>query len=247
MLDPHSFCVNAWLAQYSGLDLQGLSPCEFPRAFFTDADDPAANLVLTGRGGSLAAPEALMLALGAPMSVTSIEMEGENLRVEIWPKGAPAKVELSEPWTSCCIQGQFLALKIVAGVLNGLKLKGTPLVQVKSALKVEARRMSEAGRINAKLTLRPQKQQIVLDLGRAKQLTGVVFKELTGARSIVFAFFIGEWHGHKNKPVATDHYYIPETEPQFRLRFKPIVPVKVVQIQFCDILAGFALPKVELF
>jgi hypothetical protein len=138
-------------------------------------------------------------------------------------------------------------MKVVSGALRRLRLNGEPLVQVKSSLKIDCKRISEVTKIQGKVILKPLKQQLAIDLGRPKQLTGVVMRDLQGVRSIILAFFLGDWHGRKNKPVATDYYYIPEGGSQFRWRFKPIVPVKVVQVLFCDVAPGFLLPKVELF
>jgi hypothetical protein len=142
---------------------------------------------------------------------------------------------------------QFLTVTLQKGELYKLKLKGTPQLQARVNRPTQLKRVPDPAKIRAKLLVIPAKHQMVLDAGKAKTLSGIIFRDFQGAQSVIFAFFTSHWDRPKEKPVATDYCYIPEGESQFTIRFKLTVPVRFVRVHFFDLHPGFVEPKSEVF
>jgi hypothetical protein len=245
--DPGEGGTNDFLAGFLGSAEAG-GPLLFPGAFLADADDPADNLVLTRAGGKIAGPKGYSLVLGAPMEVRGVAAFGsEGLRLTLRAADGQ-RVEIGTDEVACSIVGQFLNLRIGEGELNRLEIQGVPIIPKREREGAgQLRRPQEWVKVPVKAVLAAGKHQIVVDVGVARKLNGVLLRELQGARWVIFAFFVGDWNSPKSRPVATDYYYLPEGEQQFRLLFKPIVPSRYVHMQFGDVAPGFSEPRVELF
>jgi hypothetical protein len=159
----------------------------------------------------------------------------------------PGKAEVRDSFTDCDISSQFLTVSLQKGELHRLKLDGVPHVQARAVRTMELKRVPDPPKISAKLISIPAKHQIVLDCGKKQTVSGVLFRDFHGAQSVIFAFCPTHWDRPKKKPAATDYFYLPDADSQFRLRFTVTTPVRYVHIHFCDLQPGFVEPKAELF
>jgi hypothetical protein len=190
-----------------------------------------------------------MLALGAEMGISSVQLEGDrDCLIVIRKPGMGTKIEVRPPQEQkIAITGQFFTVTLQRGVLRKLKLSGMEAIQLPCAVGEEAKKVPTPPKLSAKLIQIPAKRQIVLDVGKPKKMKGLVFRDMIGVRSIILAFFAGKWDNPQEKPVATDYYYIPEGDSRFVLRFKAFVTARFLQIHFYDVSGGFTEPKVTLF
>jgi hypothetical protein len=221
---------------------------QFPSAFFTNASDPAANLILTAAGGVATGTQNWMLALGADMSLTQVEVVGSKECVlHIGLVGSAIHVELKGSQSrECRITGQFFTVSLRAGTLNKLILTGVEAIQPAKTLVVESKTVSLGKQLSSKVLSFTGKRQVILDIGKRKDVKGLAFRDMVGLTSVVLGFFASKWDDAGEKPSASDFYYIPEGESQFVLRFKATVNARFVQIVFYDILPSFVEPKLTI-
>jgi hypothetical protein len=89
---------------------------------------------------------------------------------------------------------------------------------------------------------------VIVDVGKARSIQGIVFRDCIGVRSVLLAFFAITWVNPQEKPVAVDYGFLPDyPDTEFVMRLKSPITAKIIQIQFYDVLQGYVEPKIELF
>ena len=247
LYDPQEDITHQWLLSHLNTHTTR-DPTRFPCAFFTTADNPTYNLVLTDSGGAIKAPQNLGLALGTAMAITSIAIEcSDDCSVVIRPEGSMTKCELNaltSRTAACSFSTQFLTLTLRQGTLHKLSFTATPLPKPNFDLTQPITTADDPKEIRTRVTNNSQRHSALLDAGRPMPIKGISFQSLSAVRSLILVFYATDT---RETPIATDHYYIPECDSPFVLRFKHEVTARLVQVQYYDIIPGFTEPKITMF
>ncbi|OHT05627.1 hypothetical protein TRFO_26577 [Tritrichomonas foetus] len=273
LISPTEHTTNEFITDfiYNNTDsYANYNPCAFPYAFFTTADDPKVNCVLTEKGGSISAPANLLLALHAPLNIDSIEVKGsESLvltirqdlqcgRNEAEISGSDGTLNAnSHEETSIFVKksideqtpltGQFYHVMLKNGTLTHLMMKGEMIYTKDPVPKIEKKYMKSSHHKDIKTKQIPSnfERSIMLEISSKDKINGIHFKELNGLHSIVLAFY--ENTNHLTKPFLTDFFFIPSGSSSFWLKFKKEIVAKAVAIQFYDVDETFTEPKACVF
>ena len=235
-------------------------PSVFPYAFFTTADDPKLNLVLTKDGGEMKCPVNLQLSLYYPTNVHNITVNGsDNLHLIIKEDNTSHinEIDIVGPKSmNCNLQGQFFHIILKEGTLTHLMLEGDPIItQVKSHITKKitlTRKNSTILRLIDKMKPKHEKSKNVqeleqrrttVELPSPKEIEAFKLQDMNG----IYSILLGLYNNINEKPVYTDFYYIPKGLSAFKIFFKKPISAKFVSIEYYDIDQTFTEPKVFVY
>ena len=251
MCFPQEADTNEWLLQSPFLSNPSPNPTQFPRAFFTNADDASFNMVLTDAGGKITGPQNLLLSLWCPMCIRKVTIECSNdCSLIVRKENSAEKHEIiasKSKSIECEITAQFLMITLRKGTLNKFMLMGSI---VSSSVKLEemlSRRLPDPVEQKVKSLYNSQKRITVVELPQMMDVSGLMFREFTAVRSILISFFTSSPIKSQEKPIAVDYFYIPGTDSTFSLRLKNVVRAKFVSVHFLDVLPGYSEPKITVY
>jgi hypothetical protein len=248
LIDPREGITNDWVL--ADRHIAGLHTL-FPKAFFSNIDDPSLNMVLKHEGGAAKAPLSLALSLGTVMRISVIEIDGSPDCAVVIGLQAPIADMFQVSAGSKCecnFTGRFLSLVVQAGTLARLRIVGLPIPQEKITATIDLKRLPDPKKIPCRRVPVAAKRQVFLDVGKERPIQGIVFRDCIGVRSVLLAFFAITWVNPQEKPVAVEYGFLPDCqESEFVMRFRSPVTAKMVQIQFYDVLQRYLDPKIELF